>query len=179
MLFLLTILVVLSAVVSIAVLLKVQQNRRTLSTNNPKKLEPPIYRSLFEPSEAEIRAFEVEEKAKETAKKSEELSQILAGKSKKVCEFQKIWRTLPNKKNTIGFIQIASQSENGEIYSAVAGEILEYWKDAKIVDLTAHELAKMLDSHFWLLSNEQRTSGVKYWLNHEIAGLRRSSTGKK
>lgn len=172
MLFLLTILVVLSAVVSIAVWLKVQKNRQTLSTNNPKELEPPKFRSLFEPDKAEIRALEREEKAKETAKKQAEVIQLLEEKSEKVREFQTIWRVLPDKKNTIELIKIASQSESGEIYSTVATEILECWKEGKLVDLSAENLADILESHFWLLPNEQRTSGIKFGLHQELAGLR-------
>ncbi len=179
MLFLLTILVVLAAVVSIAVLLNFKKNRQTLSPNNPKELEMPKFRSLFEPDEAEIRAFELEEKAKETAKKLEEFNQQLAEKSGKVREFQTVWQDLPNKKNTIELIQIASQSESGEIYSAVATEILEFWKEGKIVDLSAHDLADILESHFWLLPSEQRTSGVKFGLHQELAGLRRKFSEKK
>lgn len=173
MLFLLTILVVATAVVSIAVLLKAQKNRHTLSSNNLKEIEPPIYRSLFEPSEAEINAFEREEKAKADAEKREDLERSLAKKAEKVREFQIIWQTLPNKKNTVELLYLASQSESGEVYSTTANEIVEFWKAGKTDDLSAHDLAEILESQFWLLPIEQRTSGVRFGLYQEIAGLRR------
>ena len=173
MLFLLTILVVITAVVSIAVLLKVQKNRQSLSTNNPKELELPKFRSLFEPDEAEIRAFEKAEKAKADEENRQELNRISAEKAKKVSEFQTIWCELPNKKNTVELLFLASQSGRGEIYSRAANEIVEFWKEGKIIDLSAHDLAEILESHFWLLPSEQRTSGVKFGLHQELAGLRR------
>ncbi len=179
MLFLLTILVVLTAGVSIAVWLKVQKSRQTLSTNYPKELEIPKFRSLFEPDEAEIRAFEREEKAKELAQKLEDFNRQLAKKSESVREFQKVWRALPNRKNTVELIKLASQSESGEIYLRVANEISEFWKEGKIIDLSAHDLAEILESHFWLIPNKQRTSGVKFGLHQELASLRSKFSEKK
>ena len=69
MLILFTILVVLSAVITISVLLKTQTNRKTLSSDNQREIEPPQFRSLFEPGEEEIRALEREEKARIKAQK--------------------------------------------------------------------------------------------------------------
>lgn len=179
MLFLLTILIVAAVVASIAVLLKTQKNRQTLTSNNPKEFELPEYRSLFEPDEAEIRAFEQAEKAKAEAEKREEAKRILAEKAEKVREFQAVWQDLPNKKNTVELLYLASQSENGEVYLTAATEILEFWKEEKIVGFSAHDLADILESQFWLLPSEQRTSGVRFWLNQEIAGLRRKFSETK
>lgn len=173
MLFILTILVVLTAVVSIAVLLKVQKSRQILSSNNPKELEMPKFRSLFEPDEAEIRAFEREEKAKLEAEKREETNRILEEKAETTREFQMVWHDLPNRKNTVELLFLASQSESGKIYSDTANEILEFWKSGKIMDFSANDLAEILESQFWLLPSEQRTSGVRFGLHQEIAGLRR------
>lgn len=174
MLFLLTILVGLSAVVSIAVLLSFKKKRNNLSTNYPNELEPPQFRSLFEPDEAEIRAFKKAEKAKIEAEKRLELQRILAEKAEKVDEFQKIWQNAPTRKNTSELLFIASQSENSEIYSETADEVLKFWKAGKLVELSANDLAEILESHFWLISSEKRTSGVKFGLYQELADLRRS-----
>ena len=176
MLFLLAVLVVFAAAVSIAVLLKVSKKRRNLSTNYPEKLESPVYRSLFEADEAEIRAFE---RARLEAEKRENLKQIATEKEKKVNQFLAVWQNLPSRKNTIELLYLASQSECGEIYFRITSRILEFWRAKKINDLSADDLADVLESHFWLLPSEQRTWGVSFGLRQEIADLRRKSSNKK
>ena len=172
MLFLLTILFVATAVVSIAVLLKVQKNRQPLSSNNPKEIKTPIYRSIFEPDEAEISTFKREEKAQLNAENLAESKRLLAEKAEKVRDSKIVWQSLPNRKNTVALLYLASQSESGEVYAATANEISEVWKAGKITDLSANDLAEILESQFWLLPIEQRTSGVRFGLHQEIAGLR-------
>lgn len=176
MLFLLTILVIATAVVSIAVWLK---NRKTLSPNNQKQLENPVYRSLFEPDEAEIRAFKLEEKAKIEAELRQKKQKHLAEKAEKVNVFLKTWQNTPNRQNTSELLYIASQSESGEIYAKTAAEVLKFWKEGKLVCFSADNLAEILESHFWLISSEQRTSGVKFGLYQELADLRRKSSKTK
>jgi hypothetical protein len=90
-----------------------------------------------------------------------------------------IWRGLPSRKNTLELLYIASQSENGNVYSDVTKSVLESWHNGKIVDLSAEDLAQMLESHFWLLPSEQRTSGFSFGLNQEIASLRQKSLENK
>jgi hypothetical protein len=178
MLILFTILVVLSAVITISVLLKTQTNRKTLSSENPREIEPPHFRSLFEPDAEEIRALELEEKAKVAAQKNEETRQISAQKQEKVRQFQQIWLSAPDKKNTIELIYLAARSESGKIFSEISESVVKLWQEKKIEDFSGDDLAQILESHFWLLPNEERTSGVSFWLKQEIAGLRQSSEGK-
>jgi hypothetical protein len=177
MLILFTILVVLSAIITISVLRKTQTNRKTLSSENPREIEPH-FRSLFEPDAEEIRAIELEEKAKAAARENEETRQIAAQKEEKVRQFQQIWLSAPDKKNTIELIYLAAQSESGKIFSEIAESVVKLWQEKKIEDFSGDDLAQILESHFWLLPMEERTSGVSFWLKQEIAGLRQSSEGK-
>lgn len=178
MLILFTILVVLSAVIAISVLLKTQTNRKTLSSDNPKEIEPPQFRSLFAPNEEEIRALEREEKTLIAAQKDEEAKRVSAEKLEKVRKFQEIWILSPDKKNTIELIYLAAGSESGKIFSEIAESVVKLWQAKKIEDFSGDDLAQILESHFWLLPNEERTSGVSFWLKQEIAGLRTSPAGK-
>jgi hypothetical protein len=178
MLILFTILVVLSAVVSISVLLKTQKDRKSLSTENLRQLEMPPFRGLFEPDEAEIHHAEREEKKRIEAEKAEESVRITVQKAEKAREFREFWEMAPNKRNTIQLLNLAAQTESGKFFSETAENVIAHWRAKKIEDLSAEHLAQILESHFWLLPNEERTSGVSFWLKQEIAGLRRSSKGK-
>jgi hypothetical protein len=178
MLILFTILVVLSAVITVSVWLSNQKDRKTLSSDNPKEIEPPQFRSLFEPNEEEIRALEREEKARIAAQKDEKAKRVSAQKQEKVRKFQEIWASAPDKKNTIELIYLASESESGKIFSEIAENVVKLWQAKKIEDFSGDDLAQILESHFWLLPNEERTSGVSFWLKQEIAGLRTSPAGK-
>lgn len=178
MLILFTILAVLSAAVTIWIFLKTRENRDHLLSQTQKEIEPPVGRSLFEPSEEEIRSLEREEKAKTEAQKAEEMRRILAAKAEKFREFKEFWTTSPNKRTTLQFLSLAAQTESGKIFSEAAENVVEQWQAKRIEDLSAEQLAQILDSQFWLLPDEERTPGVSFWLKQEIASLRRNSVGK-
>lgn len=178
MLILLTILVILSVVITVSVVLKTQKDRKSLFSENPREIEPPYSRSLFEPDEEEIRALKRAEKAKIEAEKAEELRRLSAQKAEKVREFQEFWEMSPNKRNTVQLLHLAAQTESGKIFSETAENVIGHWQANKIEDLSATSLAQVLESHFWLLPIEERTSGISFWLKQEIAGLRRKSVGK-
>jgi hypothetical protein len=177
MLILFTILVVFSAVVTIWIFLKTRENRDYLTSNPPKEIEPHL-RSLFEPGEEEIRSREREEKAKTEAQKAVEMRRILDGKAKKLNEFKEFWKTSPNRQTTVRLLSLAAQTESGKVFSETAENVLQQWQAKRIEDLSAEQLAQILDSHFWLLPNEERTPGVSFWLKQEIASLRRNTVGK-
>ncbi len=146
---------------------------------NNYTLNPKNFRGLFQPTVEDIRAFEKAEKEFAKAKTQETKRLESEEKISKVAKFMQIWRDLPSRKNTLELLYIASQSENALVFSDVAKSVLESWHKGKINDLSPEDLAQMLESHFWLLPSEQRTSGVSFGLNQEIASLRRKSLENK
>jgi hypothetical protein len=174
MLILFTILVVLSAAITIPLFIK---RRKTPSSENPRQLEPPPFRSLFEPSETELRALEREEKARLAARKRQNEEQLSVQKQEEIREFQKIWQISPNKKNTVELIRLSAAGESGKNFAEIAESVIQLWRAKKIEEFSGEDLAAVLESHFRLLPNEERTSGVAFWLKREIASLRAKSSG--
>lgn len=174
MLFLLTILVVLLAGISFTVLVK-RRSSNLLRENPPNTLSAEKFRPLFAPDDDDIRRSEREVKAKQQAKLREENRRLLDEKTKTVKDFQKSWLKAPNRRNTIELLKLASQGESGNLYADAAEQILKKWQAGEIGGLSAADLAQMLESHFWLLPVEERTSGVRFRLNQTIAGLRPNS----
>ena len=157
-----------------------RQAAKSLNENKYKQIdELPPYRSLFEPTDEEIRAFEREEKLKLEAKKEEEARQVLAKKIDHVRKFQEIWLNAPNKRNTVGLFRLASESESAKIFSEIAENVLKVWDDKKLVDLTANDLANLIESHLRILPQQERTSGELFWLKQEIQSLRAKSEGQQ
>ena len=165
-----------SAVLGLSFYLK--RRTKLLNTENHRQIEElPPYRSLFEPSEEETRAFKREEKLELEAKKEAELRQVLAEKVKKVIDFQIIWLSAPNKRNTIELFRLAAESESAKTFSEIAENVIKVWDDNSLVDLKANELANLIESHMRILPQQERTSGTLFWLKQEIQSLSTKSEG--
>jgi len=171
MLYLFTILVVLSAGSLLAIYVR-RRNSNLLEQNPPKNLAAESFRPLFEPTEDELRACEREEKAQAAAKKAEAARQILVEKAEKVSEFEKVWSAAPDRKRTIELLFLASESESAKIFSEISENVIKLWRENRIENLTARDLADLLDSHFRLLPQQERTSGALFRLKEEIGKLR-------
>jgi len=176
MLILFTILVVLSAVAALAIFAK-RRKSPSLEQNPPNNLSAPPYRSLFEPTDDELRAQTREEKAQLDAKKAAEARRILVEKAEKVSEFEKTWSTSPDRKRTIELLFLASESESAKIFSDISENVIKLWRENRIENLTARDLADLLDSHFRILPQQERTSGKLFWLKEEIQRLRAEVRG--
>lgn len=164
----------LSAVVGFSFLHK--RRPKSLQTSNKDKIEPS-YKSLFAPSEAEIRAFEREDEAKAGIEQLESEQKALLLKAEQLNELQKVWTENPNKKNTIELFFLATQTESAKTFSETVKSVIQVWQTGKLESLTAADLAQLAESHLWLLPPQERTSGAVFWLKQEIADLRRKSEG--
>lgn len=141
----------------------------------PKKSEQFLsnnFRPLFEPTEEDVRAFEREEKQRNLVKIESEKRQVLQEKADKAKDFLKLWRENPTKLNTIDLLKVASESESGKIFQEIVSEILNEYKKDVIEKFSTDDLIQLVESHFWLLPSQEKTSGVKFWLKNETASLR-------
>jgi hypothetical protein len=174
MLILFTILVVLSAVAMLAISVK-RRKSLPLEQNPPKNFEAENFRPLFQPTEEDIRAFEREEKAQAEAKKAEEARRILVEETEKLSELEKTWRVLPDRKKTIELLFRAPESGSVKTFSEISENVIKLWRENRIENLTARDLADLLDSHLRTLPQQERTSGDGFWLKEEIENLRTKS----
>jgi hypothetical protein len=179
MLLFFTTFLLLLAGISLAVLVKRLVSPKVLDENQPpRNLAAENYRRLFEPTDEDIRQFEAEEKAQLAAKRADDERLISEEKLVNLEKLRQNWHESSNKAATIELLYRASQTKNGEAYLETANIVLEAWQTGYISDLTADDLAHLLDSHFWLLPTHERTPGVSFRIQQEIAGLRRESQSK-
>jgi hypothetical protein len=169
--------------VLLATAIVVFAKRRTsylLEENQPRILPPPTdFRPLFEPGPEELREAERKEELKLEAAKEEDARRAQERRAAELDAFRDEWRAGPTRKNTIELLYLASKSERGMIYAEIAGEIIKLWKNGQIAGLSADDLSQLVESHFWLLPARERTSGVNFSINEEIADLRRSTEENK
>ena len=164
-----------SAVVGFSLYLK--RRPRQLESNNPKQFneEPLPYRSLFAATDEELYAQERAESVEREAKIAEAVRQKAAKKIEAVRDFRRLWMSEPNKQNTLELFRLAAESENAEIFSETSESVIEFRRENKITNLTAHDLADLLDSHLQILPQQERFSGAIFWIKREIENLRQKS----
>lgn len=173
MLFLLTISILVGLLVASGLIALARRRRPLLEHKQSKNLPDPSFRPLFEPGPDELRAAEREERLRLDAATQEDLRAERDQRLAALETLRKTWTAAPERKNTIELLYLASQSESGRRFAEISGEIINLWKNGQIADLSADDLSQLLESHFWLLPAQERTSGVKFSLQQEIASLRR------
>lgn len=159
-----------SAVLGFSFYLK-RRTAKSLQTNNQNKLDVP-YRSLFEPDDEDVRAFEPDERSRARIERQEIEREISFECSERAREFEKIWRGEPNRRKTVEFLRLAAASESAEIFSRAAENVIRTFKNERTGGLSAKDLADLLDSHFRTLPQQERFSGAVFWLKREIERLR-------
>jgi hypothetical protein len=137
---------------------------------------PEVYRPLFAPSPDEVRAQErAEDEARlqtERAARAEAARQILREKSVKAQDFMAAWQGSPEKQGTAELLRLAAGTESAEIFSEIAQNVIQVWKNKEIAGMPAADLAALLDSHLRLLPQQELNSGALFWLRQEVAALR-------
>lgn len=171
MLILFTILAVFSAVITLALFAK-RRNAHLLEQNDSKQLNAESFRPLFAPTDEEMLAFEREEKEKLLAKERQTARRLAEEKQEKVYELGKKWLASPDKKTLGELLFAASETGSAKLYSEIAESVIKIWREDKIKNLSARNLAELLDSHLRIIPQQERTSGVVFWLREEIENLR-------
>lgn len=160
--------------IAAAIILFVRRQTRTLllEDQTPKYLDRENLRPLFAPDEDELRAQEREQQKLLAEQDEEEREKEHQKKLASFEEFRQTWRELPDRANTIELLFRASQTDSGETYAATVDEILH----KRTETFSDEDLAQLIESHFWLLPQTERTPGVTYTINRELAALRGGSS---
>lgn len=164
-----------AAVAGFSIYLKRRNKSLDTAANRKQFDEPPPYRSLFEPDDAEIRALEREAQMRVEAERKEAESVIAVEKAAAVREFEKVWRERPTRQNTVELLRLAAMSEDAEIFSQTAESVIQVSLHNQTGRLSKMDLADLLDSHLRILPQQERFSGAMFWLKQEIENLRRKS----
>ena len=172
MLFFLTIFVLILAALAFALVARRSRQNNYLPDNDPLNIDASRFRPLFAPSDEDLAAVEREKQAVIDA---ELLGNERRAREKKLAnfaEFRQTWRASEKKENAAGLLSRAAEFEDGEVFLETVKTVLD---ERQNLNLSDEDLAQLIESHFWLLPANERTPGVTFAVNEEIAALRRRS----
>ena len=172
MLLLFTVLAVLFTAV-MAILIVKRQDQNLFKENPTQFIDGESLRPLFAPTDEEMRAFENEERARLEAKAESERAEAEARQNAAVAEAVELWRRTPDRVSTISLLLAAARSESANVFGKIASEIFKVFNEQGIAGISHSDLAALLDSHFRLLPQQERSAGVLFGVKQEIAELRR------
>ena len=172
MLFFLTIFLLVLAAVALAIAARRSRRERYLPDHDPLNIDASRFRPLFAPSDEDLAAVEREKQDVIDAEQRENDRLAREKKLANFAEFRQTWRASEKKENVADLLTRAAEFKDGEVFLETVKTILD---ERQNVSLSNEDLAQLIESHFWLLPANERTPGVTFAVNEEIAALRRRS----
>ena len=83
------------------------------------------------------------------------------------------WQHSPDRAGTAKALHFAALSDSAEIYRTTVETAVRFWREQKLVNLSAAELRALFDGEFWVLSAGVRSSGAGFVLKQTLASARR------
>jgi hypothetical protein len=172
MLFALTIFVVIVAAIAVAFAARSRRRTEYLTGDPPKALDASRFRPLFAPSDEDLLADEQEKQAVFDAQRVEEERLARQKKLAKFDEFRQTWRESIQRANTLELFRLAADLQSAESYLETVTAVLHERSTGRMADVSDRDLADIIESHFWLLPANERTPGVAFTIDREVAALR-------
>jgi hypothetical protein len=84
------------------------------------------------------------------------------------------WRESPDREPTTMLLRIAALSGDAETYRKTIEAVSENWNRNERMSVSAADLLAFIESEYWLLSPEARSSGAGFVLKRTLIELRRA-----
>jgi len=75
----------------------------------------------------------------------------------------------PDRSSTTKLLHIAALSDDAKNYGRAIELVLMSWRDGSLADLSAVELHALINSEYWLLSSNTRSSGAGFVLKRTLS----------
>ena len=89
-----------------------------------------------------------------------------------VNSFHKIWAESPDAKTTVEMFRLVANVNDAELFLDVLIEAEQFVKTQKLSEISAAELSELAESHYWLLSQQTRTSGAGFLVKQKMTDMR-------
>jgi hypothetical protein len=86
------------------------------------------------------------------------------------------WKNEPTGRATAEALHIAALSDDATTYQAAVEAAIGYSRNARLPQLSADDLIALVESQYWVLSSDARSSGAGFALKQRLAGVRRELT---
>jgi hypothetical protein len=142
------------------------------------ELPPPPVASLFSNDEPAQIAEAPNERLLAEQAPSEDQPSIQntderAAKRAAAEEFIETWKQSPDRNSTAQMLHLAAVADDAEIYDRAAELVLDTWQNGKLTGVSAAELQNLLNSEYWILSSQTRSSGAGFVLKRTLARAKR------
>lgn len=87
--------------------------------------------------------------------------------------FHKIWTASPDRRTTAEMFRIAAKNDEADTFLDVLNEAEQALKNGSLSEVSAAELYRLAESHYWLLPESARISGAGFLIKEKMADLRR------
>lgn len=87
--------------------------------------------------------------------------------------FIETWRNSPDRSSTAKMLHVTALADEAALYQRAIETAQCFWRDGRLPEVSAEELRVLMESEFWVLSNETRNSGAGFILKTKLAALRR------
>jgi hypothetical protein len=90
--------------------------------------------------------------------------------------FMEAWKASPDRGSTAKMLHMVALADDAELYRQAFETALTFWRENRIPGLSAEELRSLAESEYWILSQNERSSGQGFLLKLKLAALRRELT---
>jgi hypothetical protein len=87
------------------------------------------------------------------------------------------WQAAPNRQSTPKMLHFAGLTDDAEVYRTAVEATMNYWRSARLSDISATELLALFNGEFWVLSSGVRNSGNGFILKRTLSSARRELEG--
>lgn len=87
--------------------------------------------------------------------------------------FLEVWKRWPDRNSTAKALHFAALSDSTALYQQAIESATELWRAGHLSNVTAEELWQLIESEYWVLSAQSRSSGAGFILKRAIANCRR------
>ncbi|MDQ3013179.1 MAG: hypothetical protein M3X11_21040, partial [Acidobacteriota bacterium] len=84
-----------------------------------------------------------------------------------------LWSKSPEQYSLANMLYLAGIADDAAVFKRAINAALTLWRDGRIEKVSAKEFLAMVESAYWLIAGEVRTSGSGFLLKQAIADVRR------
>jgi hypothetical protein len=84
-----------------------------------------------------------------------------------------MWSKFPSQHSLAEMLYLAALADDAAIFTRAANVALLSWREDRIGEVSAKEFLTTVESAYWLVASEVRTSGAGFLLKQAIADVRR------
>ena len=89
-------------------------------------------------------------------------------------KFIESWKqSSPDRGSTAKVLHVAALAGDAGVYRQAVETTFQLWRDGRVPSLSADELRQLVESEYWILPAESRSSGAGFVLKRTLARLRR------